>query len=94
MIINQAHTIGAADGGPGLPFLEWSTKAGDLRVAHVAGIFGIQVLPLVGYAIHRLMKDRQVVAQLLLVTAAAGLWTILVMRLFNQAVAGRPILGA
>ena len=94
MIINQAHTIGAADGGPGLPFLEWSTKAGDLRVAHVAGIFGIQVLPLVGYAIHRLMKDRQVVAQLLLVTAAAGLWTMLVMRLFNQAVAGRPILGA
>ncbi len=94
MIINQAHTIGAADGGPGLPFLEWSTKAGDLRAAHLAGIFGIQVLPLAGYAIHRIMKDRQVAAQLILVTAAAGLWAFLFMRLFNQAVAGRPILGA
>jgi hypothetical protein len=94
MVINQAHTIGAADGGPGLPFLEWSTKAGDLRAAHLAGVFGIQVMPLVGYAVHRLMKDRQVAAQLVLVTAVAGMWAFLFMRLFNQAVAGRPILGA
>ena len=94
MIINQAHTIGAADGGPGLPFLGWSTKAGDLRAAHLAGVFGIQVMPLVGYAVHRLMKDRQVAAQLVLVTAVAGMWAFLFMRLFNQAVAGRPIFGA
>jgi hypothetical protein len=94
MILNQAHTIGAKDGGPGLPLLEWSTRAGDLRAAHLAGIFGIQVIPLIGYGIHRLMKERQLVAQLLLVTAAAGLWTLLFIRLFNQAVAGRPVLGA
>lgn len=94
MVINQAHTIGAADGGPGLPVLEWSTKAGDLRVAHVAGIFGIQVMPLVGWTVHRLMRDRQRTAQLVLVTAVAGLWAFLIMRLFNQAVAGRPVLGA
>ena len=94
MITNQAHTMGAADGGPGLPFLEWSTKAGDLRAAHLAGIFGIQVLPLAGYLTHRWMKDRQSTVQLVLVTAFAGLWTFLFVRLFNQAVAGRPILGA
>lgn len=94
MIINQAHTIGAADGGPGLPFLEWSTKAGDLRAAHLAGIFGIQVLPLVGYGIHRLMKDRQVVAQVVLMTALAGLWVFVFSRLFSQAMAGRPLIGA
>jgi hypothetical protein len=94
MLINQAHTIGAADGGPGIAFLEWSTKAGDLRAAHLAGVFGIQIMPLAGYAIHRLMKDRKETAQLILVTAVAGLWTMLFMRLFNQAVAGRPILGA
>ena len=94
MILNQAHTVGAADGGPGLPFLEWSTKAGDLRAAHLAGIFGVQIMPLVGYGMHRLMKDRNIPAQLVLVTAIAGLWTFIFMRLFYQAVAGKPILGA
>ncbi len=94
MIINQAHTVGAADGGPGLPFLEWSTNAGDLRAAHLAGVFGIQVLPLAGYLIHRWLKDRQTAVQVVLVTALAGLWVFVFVRLFNQAVAGRPILGA
>jgi len=94
MIINQAHTFGAPDGGPGIPLLEWSTKAGDLRVAHLAGVFGIQALPLAGWAVHRLMKDRMAVAQVALVTAVAGLWVFMFVRLFSQAVAGRPLFGA
>lgn len=47
MISQLSHNVGVNDGGAGLPLVNWSTKGGDLRIAHFFGLHGIQVIPLI-----------------------------------------------
>ncbi len=53
MPIAGAHTVGAPDGGRGLPGTGWSLDHGDLRIPHFIGLHAVQVLPLFALAIRR-----------------------------------------
>jgi len=91
MIFNGAHTIGLPDGGPGLPLANWSTMAGDLRIAHLLGLHALQIFPLVGYAISRWQAGRPVTRQMSLLIAVALVYVTVVAFTFWQAMDGRPL---
>jgi hypothetical protein len=84
-----AHTVGAVDGGPGLPGTGWSVEHGDIRVAHFVGLHAFQALPLVALLLKRRNRDALVRTRATLVAAASygSLFTILLW----QALRGQSI---
>jgi hypothetical protein len=79
------HTIGVPDGGPGLPFLNFSTVAGDLRITHFLGLHALQILPLFGWVMGRLQRESGV-------AIFGSLYAIALVALFIQALGGYPLL--
>ena len=53
----NTHNVGGETGQAGLPFLNWSTLFGDVRVAHFFGIHSLQLIPLFGYMMSSSVKD-------------------------------------
>ena len=87
------HAVGAADGGAGLPFVNWSTEAGDLRVAHFFGMHAFQVVPLFALMLEQLKKRFSPVRPLAFTVLFAALYFASFTLAFVQALKGKPLLG-
>lgn len=92
MINQMGHTVGQPDGGPGLPIVNWSTRAGDLRVAHFLGFHALQLLPLTGYALSRWRARLSVRRQFACLLLVALVYTAIVVFTFRQAMSGHPLI--
>ena len=85
-----AHTVGAPDGGPGIPGTGWSVEHGDIRVAHFVGLHAFQALPIVALLLRRRVGDALTMTRTTVIAAAsyAGLFGILLW----QALRGQSII--
>jgi hypothetical protein len=84
-----AHTVGAADGGPGLIGTGWSTEHGDLRVAHFVGLHAVQALPLLALCLTRARVSRTPRARLMAIAGPS--YAIFFVILLVQALRGVPL---
>jgi len=87
----DGHTIGFSEGGPGIPFLGWSTVAGDLRIAHFVGIHALQVVPIIGMLIDVGLPRLKSSRQQMLVSIFALSYLILIALLTGQALSAESL---
>lgn len=88
-----AHSVGVADGGPGLPFLGWSTEGGDIRPAHFIGLHALQLIPLLGIFVNRRFGKRLSDGRRTALVAIGGFGYLgLVLLLLWQALRAQPLI--
>jgi hypothetical protein len=90
MAIAGAHTVGAPDGGPGIPGTGWSLEHGDLRVSHFLGLHAMQLLPLTALALRRRRTSEATRVRLVLVAVSS--YASLVAILLWQALRGQSFI--
>lgn len=89
MAIAGGHTVGAPDGGPGLPGTGWSLEHGDVRIPHFVGLHAMQILPLLALALRRRQSSQT--ARVRVVMAGAASYVALFGVLLWQALRGQSL---
>ncbi len=88
-----AHSVGVEDGGPGLPFLGWSTEGGDIRPAHFIGLHALQLIPLLGIFVNRRFAKRLSDGRRTALVAIGGFGYLgFVLLLLWQALRAQPLI--
>ena len=90
MIGQMSHNVGVPDGGEGLPWINWSTIAGDLRVAHFFGLHGIQIIPLFALVLTKRWNTSKMVKNLAVICFGL-LYASWIAFTFYQAKQGIPL---
>lgn len=91
MSVLMRHTVGMPDGGEGLPFVNWSTVAGDLRVMHFVGAHGLQLLPFLVWLNIQIAPKTSLSQITNQITVIGILYLMLVLITFVQAMVGMPL---
>jgi hypothetical protein len=90
-----AHSVGVTDGGPGLPFVGWSTTGGDLRAGHFIGMHALQALPLFALALtlagRRLARLRDDLVRIRLIAVAGVAYAGVTALVTWQALRGQSL---
>lgn len=84
------HNIGVDDGGIGLPFTNWSTVGGDLRVSHFISLHALQALPLLVILLTKFQISSS--QQLLSVITIGVLYASFAVFTLIQAINGQPFI--
>ncbi len=84
------HTVGARDGGAGLPGVGWSAQHGDLRIPHFFGLHALQLVPLCAWLLIR-RRRASIARQVTLVFSVAASYLAFIVILTWQALRGQSI---
>lgn len=87
MSAGPGHFVGAASAADSvIPWVGWSRKVGDLRVPHFMALHAQQILAIVGFLVAGLYAGRA------MIIGFACCYSVAVIALFLQALAGYPLL--
>jgi hypothetical protein len=93
MSSQTGHSVGLADGGAGLPLVNWSMEGGDLRIAHFVGLHALQAIPLFALMLVLLQKRFSPIRPTALTFVFSALYFASFTIVFMQALKGKPLLG-